>query len=182
MRLARLAALVAALAVTTSVYAADATYPSDDTICPLLHEHIECRANGDCGPYNYTGRDGFWDLYDAAKPSTLSNATQTCYGLTNATSCDGNSLCQWAEQYAECYPKHTEVIDILTDDGAPAPWIGVVGSPALGTRGSAQNADRRWISCLTRGSALLYLRASVHDESLTNQTRHTYRYVHLYLR
>ena len=113
-----LAALVAALAVTTSVYAADATYPSDDTICPLLHEHIECRANGDCGPYNYTGRDGFWDLYDAAKPSTLSNATQTCYGLTNATSCDGNSLRHWI--YGWCALKHTEVYDLISADGAPA--------------------------------------------------------------
>ena len=124
MRLARLAALVAALAVTTSVYAADATYPSDDTICPLLHEHIECRANGDCGPYNYTGRDGFWDLYDAAKPSTLSNATQTCYGLTNATSCDGNSLCHWI--YGWCALKHTEVYDLISADGAPASWTALM--------------------------------------------------------
>ena len=126
MRLARLAALVAILAVAPAVRASDATYPSDESFCPYLHEHIECRAAGDCSPYNYTDRDDFSDVYEAASPSTFTNALETCGIFTDTTSCDGNSLCQWAEQYAECYPKHTEVIDIITDDGAPAPWIGLM--------------------------------------------------------
>jgi len=119
----RLAALVAALAIAPSVYAA--TYPSDDTLCPLLHEHTECRASGPCGPYNYTKRDGFWDMYDAAEPSTLSSALNTCSDLTNATSCDGNSLCQWTTQ-GDCYIKHAAVYDMISADGAPASWTALM--------------------------------------------------------
>jgi len=78
MRLARLAALVAILAVAPAVRASDATYPSDESFCPYLHEHIECRAAGDCGPYNYADRDDFSDVYEAASPSTFTNALETC--------------------------------------------------------------------------------------------------------
>ena len=130
MRLARLAALVAILAVAPAVRASDATYPSDESFCPHLHEHIECRAAGDCEPYNYTDRGDFWDVYEAASPSTLTIALDTCRSFNDTTSCDGNSLCQWVEidsnNFTECYPKHTEIIDIITDDGAPASWIGLM--------------------------------------------------------
>ena len=130
MRLARLAALVAILAVAPAVRASDATYPSDESFCPYLHEHIECRAAGDCEPYNYTDRGDFWDVYEAASPSTLTIALDTCRSFNDTTSCDGNSLCQWVEidsnNFTECYPKHTEIIDIITDDGAPASWIGLM--------------------------------------------------------
>jgi hypothetical protein len=106
-----------------------------DSLCYALHEFVECRASGECGPYSYALSDSdngrteptlsLQYVFDnkPAYPSGVQEMIDKCYDITDAALCNANSRCVFVDAYSNCNPKSAEVVKGIEADGASAGYI-----------------------------------------------------------
>jgi len=111
-------------------------YATDtDSLCYALHEFVECRASGECGPYSYALSDSdngrtkptlsLQYVFDnkPAYPSGVQEMIDKCYDITDADLCNANSRCVFVDAYSNCNPKSAEVVKCIEADGASAGYV-----------------------------------------------------------
>ena len=106
-----------------------------DSLCYALHEFVECRASGECGPYSYALSDSdngrteptlsLQYVFDnkPAYPSGVQEMIDKCYDITDAALCNANSRCVFVDAYSNCNPKSAEVVKGIEADGASAGYV-----------------------------------------------------------